>query len=135
MVFPPSGLNGHGMGGHQSKQPLFGKEGVWPAVMVQSAAFAAAPATFSENAPQTHADPAVQFTKRVPVAVLEIREPAAQGAVHVCHDGGETVARCAFRLRADCVFELRQAFAAREAAMLHEPVTQKLKAFLPHVND
>lgn len=70
------------MGGRQTEQPMLGKEAVWPASMIPTAADAAAMGAAAEQAPQSHPDPAVETRKRPRFAVLEVCEPASQGLIH-----------------------------------------------------
>src|SRR4029077_17124680 len=78
---PLRGLNDLVMGCFQTEQPKLGKVAVFPALMVRSATFTASSCALPQNAAQTHADPAVQGSKRGPVTVLEVIEPTPQGLV------------------------------------------------------
>src|SRR5438105_9287542 len=133
MVLPPRGLSGQGMGGDHTEQPVVGKVSVGPAMMVPATTPTSTPRTFAKDASQTHAHPAVEIPEGSPVGVLEIREPTSQGPVRVGHDKGQAVARGPFRLRTNGGPEFIQAFATREATMLHESIAQEFKSLPPSV--
>ena len=82
MMLPLRGLNDLGMGRFQTKQPMTGKEGIRPALMISTATRSTTTAAFAQNATQPHADPSVYRTERVPVTVLEVREPTSERIVH-----------------------------------------------------
>ena len=69
------------MGLRQTEEPVFGEEGVRPALVIQPAAAAAAFAPFPENAPKPAAYPAVELAETPASMVLEVREPTARRLV------------------------------------------------------
>src|SRR3989304_5983265 len=86
MVLPLRGLTDQDMGRCQVEQPLLGKVGIRPAVMVRSSSSSTASLSFAEDTPQTHTDPAVECGEGAAVAVLEVFKPATQRAVDIGHD-------------------------------------------------
>ena len=66
------------MGGFQAIQPLLGKEGIRPALMIAPTSTSFLAPAFSEDASQPHPNPPVQVAERVRVAVLEVFKPAPQ---------------------------------------------------------
>ena len=59
MVLPPRGLTGLSIGCLQAEQPLFGKEGIGPAVMIRTPSAATTARPLAQGTAQAHADPAV----------------------------------------------------------------------------
>ena len=76
VVLPETGLTVREMGCLQTVQPLLLEESVWPLLVVFPTAPAASSTAFTQNAAQSHTDPAIQFPKDRRMAVSEIREPA-----------------------------------------------------------
>ena len=60
VVLPRRGLTGQRMGCFQAIQPMLGKEGVRPALMISPAATSFLAQAFAEDASQPHPDPPVQ---------------------------------------------------------------------------
>src|SRR5882724_6230132 len=113
VVLPASGLTNRCMGCDKGEQPLFGKEGVGPAVVIvpASASFPAMPAP--QNASQPRPDQSVQRCERVAVAMLEVRIPPARTRVHSCDYGLQTLPIAASGLFSNRTFDLVQALLAR----------------------
>jgi len=102
------------MGRCQVKQPLF-EVGIRPAVMVRSSPSSAASLPLAEDAPQSHANPDIEFGEGTAVTVFEVFKPAPQRAVDVGYDHVQATARGPSRFRPDRVPELRQALAVRRS--------------------
>jgi hypothetical protein len=115
------------MGRCQVEQPLLGKVGIRPALMVRTPSFPTAASSLAEYTPQAHAYPAVEVRKSRAVAVLKILKPAPQRTVDIGNDHVQAAACRASCFRPYRVLELCQALSAREASMLHKPVAQKVK--------
>ena len=69
------------MGCFQAVQPMLGKEGVGPAMMIAPPATSLLAQAFPEDASQPHPNPPVQGAERVAMAVLEVLKPAPQRGV------------------------------------------------------
>ena len=104
------------MGGNQTVQPLFGEEGVGPAVEVPPLGHAPTFAPFAEDRPQPLADPPVQRGEHERPAVLEVREPAPKDAIDVGDDAAQGFARVAPRLRPQGCSQLLEALRASPVA-------------------
>ena len=76
---------------------MLGKERVRPTSMIPAMTDPVATGTFAEQAPQTHPNPTIESPERPRVAVLEILKPTPQDRVQRGDDGGQAVARGAFR--------------------------------------
>src|SRR5437773_2946012 len=114
------------MGRLQREQPKV-KVCVRPALMIRTATAARAAVTLPENAPQTHADPAIQVVKRGAVAVLEIPKPALRATVDVGDDRQQSPSIGTVRLRPDRVPELPQALRARPTPVTLEVIPQEVE--------
>ena len=87
MVLPRQGLYGQSMGGFQAQQPVFGKDAIWPAVIVVAASSSGQSDSFAQQAAQTHPEPAVEALEDPRwAAVLEVREPATKRLVDIVDD-------------------------------------------------
>src|SRR3954469_15803922 len=122
------------MGSFQAVKPLVGEEGVGPALMVVTSATAGQLHPLAEDAPQTHAYPAVDPLKRPLVAVLEIFKPAPQGGIERPDDHEKALSGVPRGLRPDRFFELVQALRSGTAAAALEPITEKVKGIGPCVD-
>src|SRR5271156_7184464 len=78
VVLPLRGLTRQRMGCFQAIQPVFGKVGISPALMIRSSATTFPALPFAEDASQPHPYPAVQIRERRLVAVFEILKPTTQ---------------------------------------------------------
>src|SRR5882672_1293209 len=136
VVLPPRGLAGQGMSFLQAKEPMLGKEGIGPALMIGAVNFGHpfVAETFAQEASQPPADPAVHQSECRAMAVLEVLEPSSQGAVHVRDDHGKALSRGSFGLGADRILELRQALLARPATARLEVIAEEVKAVFLRVH-
>ena len=136
VVLPTRGLTGQGMGLLQAEEPVLGKESIGPTPMIVAVDAGDTPAAqpFAQQASQPTAYPAVQDAEDPAVAVLEVLEPAAQGAVHVGDDLGKAVPRGPLGLGADRVLQFPQALASRPAPAGVEAVAEEIKALAPRVD-
>src|SRR5580700_8187792 len=129
MVLPRQGLNDLGMGGLQAYQPMLGKESIWPAVVIQSTSPTLATASPTENAPQTHADPAVEpFEDPRWTTVLEVGEPALKRLVDVVDDILQRVTRGTLRFLADRILQLLHTLVARDSCVPFKEISQEGEA-------
>src|SRR5262249_36881290 len=128
VVLPPRGLTVRRMSCDQAIQPLCGKEGIRPALMVRAATATALLLPPAEDAAKPHPDPAVQRLERGRVAVSEVGKPAAQCRIQRRDDRLKALSGGAPRLRSDRVLELPQALLAREPLVPVESITQEVKA-------
>ncbi len=71
------------MGCGKEVQPVLGKVGIWPALMVSPPTPSLAAATLAEDAAQAHAGPAIQAHVSGTGAMLEIAKPTAEGLIDV----------------------------------------------------
>src|SRR4051794_5571553 len=113
------------MGLFQAVKPAVGEEGVGPALMVAAATTAFPLHPPAEEAPQAHADPAVDPLERPFVAVLEILKPAAKCRIERRDDRLEATAGVPRRLRPDRLLELLQALGTGAAGAVLEPITEE----------
>src|SRR5260370_18079589 len=74
------------MGSLQAEEPILGKEGVGPAMMVVTPGDAPSSAVVAQQASQPAAYPSVESAERGAVAVQEVGEPAAQHWVEAFDD-------------------------------------------------
>jgi hypothetical protein len=74
------------MGSLQAEEPVLGKDGVGPAMMVVTPGDAPSSAVVAQQASQPAAYPSVESAERRAVAVQEVREPAAQHWVEAFDD-------------------------------------------------
>jgi hypothetical protein len=77
-------------------------------------------------------DRSVDGLEDVRVGMLEVAEPAAQGAIEIGDDALEAVAPIASRFLPDRVLELVQALLAHEPLASLEPVTEELEPLPRH---
>ena len=105
------------MGCLQVKQPAFGKEGVRPALIVRPpTGFAPTAGTLTQNAAQTHPDPAVDIRKHATLGhMLEIAEPTSQRPIDAGYDIVQAVTVRATSLPTNRGFQLLQALRPRES--------------------
>jgi hypothetical protein len=108
------------MGGDQREQPLLGKEGVRPAVMIRTAASAPASLSVAQDIAQPHADPGIQDLEHETTTMLKILEPASHRAIHVGNDGRQALPVGAPGFTPNRVFELPPAFRARPSLTRRE---------------
>src|SRR5712692_2088000 len=101
MVLPTRGLTHRHEGCFQGEEPLRGKERIRPALMVATTSATSAMKALAQDAPQSHAHPAVQRTEGAPTTVFEVTEPTPQRLVHVVDDAHQRAAIRAFRLAAE----------------------------------
>ena len=135
VVLPPRGLTVRRMSCDQAIQPLCGKEGVGPALMVRSSATSALSLPSPEDAAKPHPGPAVQRREGGRVALFEVFKPASQRRVQRRYDRLKTFPGVALRLGSDCVLELLQALVSREEFIPVETISQEVKAFGRRVHD
>ena len=109
MVLPRRGLTGQGMGCFQAVQPVLGKEGVWPALMICPAATSLPAQAFAEDASQPHPDPAVQGRNVVVWLCLKYSNQPRSVGLRSAMIAGRLLPGGPLRLRADRVLELLQA--------------------------
>ena len=74
------------MGILKRKQPVLAKEGIRPALMIPASTPSPRLAALAKDAPQSHANPAVQIREDVSMAVLEVLKPARQCEIDVGDD-------------------------------------------------
>ena len=115
------------MGCGKEEQPMFGKEGIRPAQMIEPAAAPAAPMTLAKDTAQAHTYPAVQRAKGTRMAVLEVRKPANQDSIDGRDDLAKAMTVATPCLDADGIFELFEALGPRPAHSLFEMITQKIE--------
>ena len=115
------------MGGEQREQPLLGKEGIRPALVVRAAASAPASVTTAQKAAQSHADPRVQDLEREATTVLKILKPASHGTIHIGDDRLQALSLRAPGFTPNRVFELPQTLPARPTGAVREVIAQKVK--------
>src|ERR1700685_1258795 len=114
----------------QREQPAFRKESIGPAIMVQAASASAAALPPTQDATQTHTDPAVERGERRVVTVLEVAKPANQTAVELSDDRGQRVSIPTARMTADRGLEFLQALGARPLHATFKVIPEKIKAAL-----
>ena len=105
VVLPQSGLASQCRGILKGQEPVLGKVGVWPAIVVSSPASSASFGSFAQDAPETHSDPGVDAVEGVSVAVFEVSKPTDEGSIDVLDDPVETVPVGASGFDTDRVFE------------------------------
>jgi len=115
------------MGVGKEEEPMLGKEGVGPALMICPPSPAATSTTFPEDAAQPHANPGIETGERDTLAVLEIGKPAGKDSVEVRNDHGEAMTVTAFRLGTNGLLELLQTLGPRPAHPLFKMVSQKVE--------
>src|SRR3989454_10633194 len=91
------------MGSDKRVQPMRGKIGVGPALMIRSTSATTPVLAFAENTAQPHSHPAVLSFQRVFLAMFEIIKPASQRLVHVLDDDRQGLSVSSPRLLADGV--------------------------------
>lgn len=124
------------MGGLQVQQPALGKEPIRPSVVILSIASTSATATFPENVPETHTDPAIEtFEDPGGTAMSKVRKPAAKCLVDIVDDERQRVTRRLLRLLAQRVFQLLQTLFARDTVVPLKEVSQESKAFHSGIHD
>ena len=116
------------MGIVKAKIPKGLKVFVWPAYIVSAPADPFAFAVSAQNAPEPAPNPAVQWLKGLPMAMLEVFKPPLAGLVDVFDDLSHTATVAAWSLAADGVFEFLQAFLARPAGAFLKVIAEKVKA-------
>ncbi len=110
VVLPPRGLTSRCMGCNYGEQPLLGKEGIRPALMVLAPAATTTLGTAAKDAAKPHPDPLVQRTKRGVMTVFEVHKPARKGPVDSRNDYRKAKAVGALRFAANGILQLLQAF-------------------------
>src|SRR5579871_4165222 len=123
------------MGGCQAEQPMLGKVGVGPAVVVFSTPPAFESVSFAQNAAQAHSDPSVKVCERVFATVLEVREPAHERLVQIGDDNSQTCSIRPFRFLPHGVLQLLQAFLPRTTTVASEVVAQESKTVRSSIDD
>jgi hypothetical protein len=78
MVLPLRGLNGLGMGGYQTEQPVLDKVGVRPALVIEASAASSDATTFAKDASQPHPHPFIEGDEDIGVAMFEVFKPAVR---------------------------------------------------------
>src|SRR5512139_724942 len=73
---PVTGLTSYRMCRYKREQPVLAKECIGPTLVVAATSTASAARSLTQNAPQPHANPAVQGRERRPITVFEIFKPA-----------------------------------------------------------
>src|SRR5260370_18532367 len=119
------------MGFTQAVQPVFGEEGIRPALVVRSPSPTVASVPLTQKAAQTTTNPAVQRGVDVPVTMTKVREPALQRRSQRRHDAQHTVPIGPACLDPDRVLELVQAFLPRQTQVAPEVVAQEVKTLRP----
>ena len=109
------------MGCFQAVKPVFGEEGVGPALMVGASTTAFLSHPLAEKAPQSHANPAVEPLERPLMAVLEVCKPATKRRVERGDDREKAVAGATRRLATNRVLELLKALRPGSARAVLEP--------------
>ncbi len=115
------------MGLYQTEQPLLGEEGIGPAHEVAPLRIAPTFAPFLDDHAQPLAYESVQSREHEPMAVLEVRKPAPQAAVHFRDDALERLSRFAFRLLPDRFLDFQQALLTDRMTGAVEVIPQKVK--------
>jgi len=121
-------LNGRSTGSYQTEQPAVREVGIWPQLMITATTASTAMVATSENAPQPHSNPCILVAVEPWVgAMLEVREPAADGLVHVCNHALDAPTILPERLRPDRVPHLLNGLLAGPVFLSLEGVTQKVE--------
>ena len=123
------------MGCGKEVQPVFGKVGIWPALMVSPSTPSLAAATLAEDAAQAHAGPSIQAHESGTGAMLEIAEPTAEGLIDVRENRTQTRAVIPPRLGTDGVLELLETFGAGPMLTPFKMIPQKVKAARTRIHD
>jgi hypothetical protein len=112
-----------------------GKEGIRPAIMIDSAAVASTTATMAKHTAQTHSNPAIQHDKRPAAAVLKVRKPTFQRPIHVRDDDRQAIAIIPPGFLADGVLQFPETLSPRPSLALFEVISQKIKTSRLHCID
>src|SRR3990172_3998877 len=117
------------MGIHKTEKPIFQKEFIWPAKMIQitTDTFRTL-AAFPQDAAQATSDPAVKRWKRPLMAMLEILKPSLKCAIYLRRNSGQTLAVAASGLGTNGVFELLQTLLTGPTCASFEVVAEEVKS-------
>src|SRR5512143_3271888 len=117
------------MGTHKTEKPMFPKEFIWPANMIDIATDTLRTlAAFPQDAAQAPPDPAVKRRKRPLMAVFEILKPPLKRTIHVHRNGGQTCAVTTPGLGTNGLFELPQTLLAGPPCASLEVVAEEVKS-------
>src|SRR5438128_6532787 len=97
-------------------------------MMIPSTTPAPATRSFAEDTTQTHSYPTVQASEGRAVTVLEVVEPATQGAIDIADDDHYGQATRALRKFPNSAFQLVQALDARPLHGAFKVVSQKVES-------
>src|SRR5437667_10138672 len=112
LVISPLRLARLGAGCGHREQPAFGEVGIRPELVVSHSDPPFQVVALAQDGSQSSAYPTVQVSKRTFLAVLEIRKPSTQGAVHLRNDLFHAFAVGPSGFLANGFFELFQALLA-----------------------
>ena len=84
------------MGGLQAEQPVLGEVGVGPTLLVRTTTAAISSLSVTKDAPQPHANPAVQAAIDLGRAMTKVSEPAAKRGRERRHDERQAMGSCQF---------------------------------------
>ncbi len=128
MVHLGRGLTNLRMGNCQGVQAVLGKEGIRPAMMIETAGTPSSTGTMTKDAAQTHTDPAIQHDKGHAAAMLKVLKPSLQRPIHVQDDDRQAIAVGPLRFLADGVFEFPETLLSRPTLARFKVVSQKVKS-------
>src|SRR5260370_23748168 len=123
------------MGFTQAVQPVFGEEGIRPALVVRSPSPTVASVPLTQKAAQTTTNPAVQRGVDVPVTMTKVREPALQRRSQRRHDAQHTVPIGPPCLAPNLSLELPHPFLPPPPQHSPAAVAQEVKALRPSLDD
>ena len=89
---------------------MFGKETIWPTLMITTSTTTSPSTPLTKNASQTHTNPLVHLGICVRMAVFEVLKPSYRGPVDVQDDLLKTVSVAASSFGTECIFEFLEAF-------------------------
>src|SRR5213083_1227 len=96
--------------------------------MVRATAATPSALTLTQNAAQTHADPAVNIREYVPVTMLKVPEPSLERLAQGGRNAVQAAAVGAFRLGTHGILQLVHAFLPRQAKPATKGIAEKVKA-------
>ena len=114
---------------------MLGKEFIGPRLVVRASASTTFLLAFTENAPQTHANPLVKVAKHRPVTMTKVLEPALKLRFQPDANHAQAVAVAAVCQLTEAVFELLFAFRPGQAELPSKRVSQKIKSLRRRIHD
>src|SRR6266508_1704731 len=101
---------------------------IWPSLIIATSSASASPLSASQDASESHPNPAIYRSKDVVMTMFEVFKPAHQVSIQRGDDPFQALPVVAFGHATDAVFEFLQTLPSRPFLALLEMVSEKVKS-------